>query len=607
MAEKVTPIRRHTAARPRLELLEDRCAPAVLTVNSLADTTAAGSALTLREAIMLVDGTLGRSLSAAEQAQVTGTLGSNDTIQFNLPSGAQTISLTGGLLSITKAVAINGPGASLLTINGNNAAADFYVGSSFSQNLNLIASMSGLTIAGGNAQYGAGLFSSGTLTLTNVAFSNNTATNNGGGGIYNDGNLTLNNCSFTNNTTNAGNDGSTDGGGLLNLSNGTVAITNCTFTGDAAPGTGSLAGSGGGLANDGTMTITGSTFNADTCGSDGGAIYNDGIMTITNTTLSNNYGGADGGAIRAGLYDGDSTLAMTGCTVSGNVSSSEGGGVDCTWSALVTITNCTFYGNVTGSQGGAIRYDGSQLFLTNDTITANRVNTANSTVGGGGILVQNTITLDNTIIAGNFSGTAPSTTPSDIFGTVASASAFNLIGTGGAGGLTNGTNSNQVGVTNLGLSGLANNGGPTQTVALLPGSPAIAAGSTTYVTAGETDQRGSPRTVNGKVDIGAYELQATTMTSTASANQSAAQGVAGTFNLGSFSDSNATGSPWSVSVNWGDGSATRRSRPPHKVRWARWHTRFSHPAPSASWSRWSIPPAVPARRVFKSPLPLPPR
>ena len=57
-------------------------------------------------------------------------------------------------------------------------------------------------------------------------------------------------------------------------------------------------------------------------------------------------------------------------------------------------------------------------------------------------------------------------------------SAYNLIGTGGSGGLIDGNNGNQVGVVDTGLdAGLADNGGPTQTIALLAGSPAIDKGS----------------------------------------------------------------------------------------------------------------------------------
>ena len=126
---------------------------------------------------------------------------------------------------------------------------------------------------------------------------------------------------------------------------------------------------------------------------------------------------------------------------------------------------------------------------------------------------------------------------SDIVGTVDSASSFNLIGTGGSGGLTNGTNNNQVGVSDPRLSTLANNGGPTLTHALLTGSPAVDAGSNANLPPdtfdldgdGNTseaipfDQRGMGfnRSVDGNgdgtatVDIGAYELQSILVTNTA--------------------------------------------------------------------------------------------
>src|SRR5207302_962858 len=91
--------------------------------------------------------------------------------------------------------------------------------------------------------------------------------------------------------------------------------------------------------------------------------------------------------------------------------------------------------------------------------------------GGGVSNVGTAAGVYNTIIAGNFRGAAPGTTADDVAGTLAAASAFNLIGTGG-GGLTDGVNGNQVGVSDPGLGTLASNGGPTQTVALLPGSPA---------------------------------------------------------------------------------------------------------------------------------------
>ena len=106
----------------------------------------------------------------------------------------------------------------------------------------------------------------------------------------------------------------------------------------------------------------------------------------------------------------------------------------------------------------------------------------------------------------NTIGTGNGTPANDIAGTVAAASAFNLVGTGGAGGLTGGVNHNQVGVAKPGLGVLANNGGPTPTIALLPGSPAIGAGSSTIagVTVPKTDQRGVARPMSS-VDIGAFQ------------------------------------------------------------------------------------------------------
>jgi hypothetical protein len=94
----------------------------------------------------------------------------------------------------------------------------------------------------------------------------------------------------------------------------------------------------------------------------------------------------------------------------------------------------------------------------------------------------------------------------------------NLIGTGGAGGLINGTNGNLVGVADPGLATLADYGGPTQTIALLPGSPAIDDGSATWVPA--TDQRGISRPQGPAPDIGAFESQGFTISVTGGNGQS---------------------------------------------------------------------------------------
>jgi CSLREA domain-containing protein len=542
----VATIRRQPRFRPALEELENRWAPAVLTVNTVADNTTADSALSLREAISVVDGTLGRSLTSAEKALVTGTLGTNDTIQFSLPTGPQTITLIGGALSITKPVMIAGPGAGALTVNGNNATRDFVVGQIFSQNLRLVVAINGLTVSGGNSAYGGGLLNFGTLTITNTTFSGDTATGNGGGGIYNDGALTLTNCTVSGNSTLGSTSSATAGGGLLNLSAGTVTMTNSTFAGNTAPGSGASAGSGAAIANSGKMSVTGCTITGNHAASDGGGIYNDAALTVTGSTLANNSASSDGGAIRS-----SGSLTLAGSTLAGNTASSEGGGIDGTGSTLLSATNCTFANNTAGSDAGALKIQGNGFSLTNTTITGNRVTNGTSGIFGGGIFAVNTGVLYNTIVAGNYRGPLSSSTADDIAGNVSSTSAFNLIGSGGSGGLVNGVVHNQVGVTNPGLGALAANGGSTQTVALLPGSPAIDRGSNVFVTSGETDQRGLYRIVNGTVDIGAFESQVTT---TPPSSQNATAGTPASFYLGSFADAAGAG-PWTVSVNWGDGTA----------------------------------------------------
>jgi hypothetical protein len=477
-------------------------APAVLTVNSVADTTTPGTMLTLREAIELVDGTLGRALTAGEQAQVSGTLGSNDTIQFSLPAGPQTITLTNGELDLTRAVTINGPGAANLTIDGNHQSRVFTVGTIFTLNRSLVVSMSGLTVADGSTpapnDYGAGLLNFGTLSLNHMAFTGNTAGPHGGGAIYNVGSLTLSNSTLTNNSTGGGG----GGGGIDNIGSGLLTVSNCTFAGNSA----GSSGQGGGMANSGTATVSDCTYAGNSADSDGGGIFNGtaGTLTVSDCTFTNNTTGADGGGI---LQDG--TATVTGSTFSGNSAGSEGGAIDNN-GTLLRLLSCTLYGNSAVSDGGGLKTSGPAQ-VVNCTITANRVTVGAGGIFGGGIDDQGTAaTLTNTIVAGNFQGAAPSTTANDIAGTVGPGSSNNLIGTGGSGGLANGSNQNQVGVANPGLGTLTSNGGPTRTVALLPGSPAIDAGNDSVLgppLSLSTDQRGRPRRSGSHVDIGAFELQ----------------------------------------------------------------------------------------------------
>ncbi len=261
-----------------------------------------------------------------------------------------------------------------------------------------------------------------------------------------------------------------------------------TITGSQAGVTISGHGSGVFQVNTGVtaalsgLTITGgsSTF--------GGGVFNQGTATLTNCTISGN-SAEFGGGVDNSL---SSTATLTNCTISRN----SGGGVDDSLFSKATLINCT----ISGNSGFGMENYGTAT-LTNCTISGNS--------DGGGVDNQVTATLTNTIVAGN---TGSSSAASDIIGNRTVTGSHDLIGTGGSGGLTKGQNGNIVltSLTGLGLAVLGKYGGPTQTIALLPGSHALGAGviadypgTTTPIT---TDQRGEPLDTP-KPDIGAFQSQ----------------------------------------------------------------------------------------------------
>ena len=266
---------------------------------------------------------------------------------------------------------------------------------------------------------------------------------------------------------------SNKGGGVYVTSHATANLMNCVVSGN----TSTLQGGGIEAGSYSQVTVVNSTVSGNTAVAGAGIFNNNGNLTLSNSTFSGN----TATSLAGGIEIANGTLAMTNVTVSDNHSVRGGGGVVFVQGVL-TLTNSTISGNATGGIGGGI-YD-----------------------------IQNlAITLNNSIVAGNTnSGGASDIGVAPSGGLVNPVSGSNnLIGTGGSGGLVNGVNGNQVGVASPLLAALGNYGGPTQTIALLPGSPAIDAGKTSLAI-GTTDQRG--QLYVGTVDIGAFESHGFTLT-----------------------------------------------------------------------------------------------
>jgi hypothetical protein len=250
---------------------------------------------------------------------------------------------------------------------------------------------------------------------------------------------------------------------------------------------------GGGIYNSGTLLVSDSTLSGNTvsntcynlCPAYGGGIYNIGALTINRTTLSENLASARDTNRRSaggGIFNGAvGTLAINNSTLTGN---------------SAVVAGCS---SGCGYGGGGIYNNRGTLAINNSTLTGNSA----TSIGGSIYTNLGTAILQNTIVANSPSG-------GNCGGTMTS-KGYNLSSDGscdfdGPGDLNN---------TDPKLGKLGNYGGPTQTIPLLSGSPAIDAGNPTGCTDGlghllKTDQRGDPRPNTedtGGCDMGAYERQ----------------------------------------------------------------------------------------------------
>jgi LPXTG-site transpeptidase (sortase) family protein len=250
------------------------------------------------------------------------------------------------------------------------------------------------------------------------------------------------------------------------------------------------ANSGGGINNKGTLTVNNSTFSGNSAKYFGGGIFNEngGNITVNNSTFSGN-SSINGG----GIYNQNgSNTTVNNSTFSGNSARMHGGGINNRGN--LDIDNSTFSGNSADHYGGGI-FNYNSLTVNNSTFSGNFA------YGGGGIYNTSagSLRFRNTILANSQSG-------SDCFndgGTIDPGNTNNLVETQSGCGIPAFS-------SDPFLASLANNGGDTQTMTLLPGSVAINAGDNATCTS--TDQRGVTRTLGGTCDIGAYESGASILT-----------------------------------------------------------------------------------------------
>jgi predicted outer membrane repeat protein len=308
---------------------------------------------------------------------------------------------------------------------------------------------------------GAGI----SLTLSNLTIEKGVGYA-GGGGVDNSGTLTVNNSLFYLNTA-------LSGGAILNT--GTANISKTSFSGNSPYFFGHSA-SCGAIDNRSAMTITASTLDTNYAQNNftsGGAICNGGTLTINYSTLSNNSSGGNNAGYGGAIFN---------------------------YAGTLTVTNSTFAGNSATTSGGAIYSQGGTVQISNSTFGNNP-----ETIGGGGALSNagSSVLIQDSIVANSANG-------GNCAGTITS-DGYNLSSDSTCNFSSTGDLSNK----NPKLGALHKNGGPTETLALQKGSPALDAGNPAGCRdfAGnllKTDQRGLPRPGGAETtgcDMGAYESQ----------------------------------------------------------------------------------------------------
>jgi CSLREA domain-containing protein len=432
--------------------------------NGVCTPATTGDGCTLREAIVAANGNSG-----------------DDTIIF-APGITGTIQLTGPLPDLSTNIALQGPGAGLLTVR-RDTGGDYRI----------------FNISNGSA-------SGPTISISGMTISNGRVTQGliAGSGIFNDhSKLTINSCTVS---------GNSQGGIFTGADGGSASLTatNCVVTNNSSPLT--VSASNGGTAN---VVVSGCTVNNNTSGFSLSANNGNISGTVSYSTFSGNSNIA---LANSANNNGTANLAVNNCTSTGNTAFrgagitnfAQNGGV-----ATLTLQNSTISNNTATIDHAGGFYNSAGAATANAIVKSCTFSgnsgpvgaISNDAVAGSMCSIQ----IGNTILQAGTSGVNLGNEV-DATSTVTFTSlGYNLSSDSGGGILSQ--SGDQINTDpKLDPGGLKNNGGPTQTIALQPGSPAIDKGKSLGIT---TDQRGQPRPFDNTAvapasggddsDIGAFE------------------------------------------------------------------------------------------------------
>ncbi|HEX6510254.1 MAG TPA: choice-of-anchor Q domain-containing protein, partial [Chloroflexota bacterium] len=552
----------------------------------LALTMAGFQAASTHAATIMTVSTCDESHFAAAISQANAD-NAGDTISF---SCSGTITLT-SMLSITGSMTINGGGQSV-AIDGGGSTRLFSVAGT-------TLGLESVTLSDGSSSYGSAIYDNGgTVNILNTTFANNTATGGYGGALRIDGGTaTVLDSTFSGNTVQNGMGGAIDnhaghltvnfdtfssnsvdsgGGAIVNEGGGTMSVSDgSSFTGNSASG-----GYGGAIYSiGGTATVAHSSFSSNSALS-GGAIDHTGIINVTDTLFSDNRASQFGGAIESegpltvagnrfssdsaqkggAIYNSGATIHVANSTFLSNVAGDSGNNISGTGGAIynlgaATITGTTFVLNSANGSGGAtVNWVGGTMSVANSTFYDN-----SATGGGAAILALSSMNLTNSTVADN-SDTVTGGAIDALIGTVSvggsivagnggnmyfgncsassgsiSDTGYNLVDTDPQNKCGFSAASHDIVGQDPLLGSLTGNGGPTETIGLQPGSPAIDQIPANSSLCPATDQRGYTRPDDSgnetTCDMGAYEFEAPPPVQTALSQVSGSATYGGTTTL----------------------------------------------------------------------------